>query len=68
MVQLLLPQSAVLSDENGNYVYVINPNNTVERRPVKIGSVNESGVERSVSGLVQVSVWHSREVQETRVK
>jgi RND family efflux transporter MFP subunit len=40
----LLPQSAVLSDEQGNYVYVINAKNEVERRAIKIGSVNDNGV------------------------
>ncbi|HET9352765.1 MAG TPA: efflux RND transporter periplasmic adaptor subunit [Sphingomicrobium sp.] len=40
----LLPQSAVLSDEKGNYVYVINRKNEVERRDVKIGTVDDRGV------------------------
>ena len=40
----LLPQSAVLSDDNGNYVYVINSKNEVERRNVKIGNVDGTGV------------------------
>ncbi len=40
----LLPQSAVLSDEKGNYVYIINAKNEVERRAVKIGDVSEVGV------------------------
>ena len=40
----LLPQSAVLSDDRGNYVYVINSKNEVERRPIKIGSVDDEGV------------------------
>ncbi len=40
----LLPQSAVLSDEKGNYVYIINGKNEVERRNVKIGSVDAQGV------------------------
>jgi RND family efflux transporter MFP subunit len=40
----LLPQSAVLSDEDGNYVYVINAKNEVERRAIKIGNVDDSGV------------------------
>ena len=44
MTAPLLPQSAVLSDEDGNYVYVINPKNEVERRAVMIGSVDQSGV------------------------
>jgi HlyD family secretion protein len=40
----LLPQSAVLSDDNGNYAYIINAKNEVERRDIKIGSVDDSGV------------------------
>jgi RND family efflux transporter MFP subunit len=40
----LLPQSAVLSDEQGNYVYIVNAKNEVERRNVKIGTVNDAGV------------------------
>jgi HlyD family secretion protein len=40
----LLPQSAVLSDDKGNYVYVVNSNNEIERRPVEIGTVDDRGV------------------------
>jgi len=40
----MLPQSAVLSDDNGNYVYVINGRNEVERRNIKIGTVDNRGV------------------------
>ena len=40
----MLPQSAVLSDDKGNYVYIINGRNEVERRNVQIGSVDEKGV------------------------
>ena len=40
----LLPQSAVLSDNDGNYVYVVNGKNEVERRAIKIGSVDDNGV------------------------
>jgi RND family efflux transporter MFP subunit len=40
----LLPQSAVLSDDKGNYVYIVNARNEVERRNVKIGSVDDAGV------------------------
>jgi RND family efflux transporter MFP subunit len=40
----LLPQSAVLSDDSGNYVYIVNAKNEVERRNIKIGSVGGSGV------------------------
>ena len=40
----LLPQSAVLSDEDGTYVYVVNARNEVERRAVKTGEVSDAGV------------------------
>jgi len=40
----LLPQSAVLSDDKGNYVYIINGKNEVERRAIRIGSVEDEGV------------------------
>jgi len=44
MTAPLLPQSAVLSDEKGNYVYIINGKNEVERRNITIGEVDENGV------------------------
>jgi HlyD family secretion protein len=40
----LLPQSAVLSDDQGNYVYIVNSKNAIERRNIKIGTVNDAGV------------------------
>jgi len=40
----VLPQSAVLSDDKGNYVYVINGKDEIERRAVTIGSVSDAGV------------------------
>jgi len=40
----LLPQSAVLSDDKGNYVYVVNAKNEVERRQIQIGTVDDRGV------------------------
>ncbi len=40
----LLPQSAVLSDDRGNYVYIVNGKNEVERRDIKIGTVGDNGV------------------------
>ena len=40
----LLPQSAVLSDSKGTYVYIIGPRNMVERRGVRVGQVGEAGV------------------------
>jgi RND family efflux transporter MFP subunit len=40
----LLPQSAVLSDHKGNYVYIVDSKNQVERRNIKIGTVDDQGV------------------------
>jgi HlyD family secretion protein len=40
----MLPQSAVLSDDKGNYVYLVNGNNMIERRDIRIGTVNDTGV------------------------
>jgi RND family efflux transporter MFP subunit len=40
----LLPESAVLSDDSGNYVYVIDKNDTVVRRPVRTGEITDKGV------------------------
>jgi RND family efflux transporter MFP subunit len=40
----LLPQSAVLSDEKGNYVYIVNARNEVERRAIKVGAIDDEGV------------------------
>ena len=40
----VLPESAILSDERGNYVYVVDGNNKVQRRPVKTGAVTSDGI------------------------
>lgn len=40
----MLPESAVQSDEKGNYVFIVTPQNKVERRDVKIGSVSDAGI------------------------
>ncbi|MDB5698375.1 MAG: efflux transporter periplasmic adaptor subunit [Alphaproteobacteria bacterium] len=40
----LLPESAVQSDEQGNYVYVVDARNKVIRRGIKIGDVSDAGV------------------------
>ncbi len=54
----LLPQSAVLSDDDGNYVYVVNARSEVERRPVRVGSVDDAGVSiiEGLAGQEQVVV------------
>jgi RND family efflux transporter MFP subunit len=40
----VLPQTAVLSDRSGAYVYVVNNNNHVERRPVTVGGTIDAGI------------------------
>ncbi|WP_299324549.1 efflux RND transporter periplasmic adaptor subunit [Parasphingopyxis sp.] len=40
----MLPESAVQSDNDGNYVYIINEDNIVERREVTIGTVSTTGI------------------------
>ncbi|HYJ82287.1 MAG TPA: efflux RND transporter periplasmic adaptor subunit [Allosphingosinicella sp.] len=40
----MLPESAVLNDSQGSYVYIVDKDNAVRRRAVKVGSVTDSGV------------------------
>ena len=40
----VLPESAVLSDQKGNYVYVVNAHNKIERRDVVTGTVTDKGL------------------------
>jgi HlyD family secretion protein len=40
----VLPESAILSDDKGNYVYVVTSQNVVERRPVQTGAVTPRGI------------------------
>lgn len=40
----VLPESAVLSDTQGNFVFVVDGNNKIVRRPVRTGQVTESGI------------------------
>ncbi len=40
----LLPESAVLTDDAGAFVMIVGPNNTVVRRPIRIGTVTDRGV------------------------
>ena len=40
----MLPQSAVLSDEKGNYVLIVGARGLVERRDIKVGTITDSGV------------------------
>ena len=40
----LLPESAVLNDDRGSFVYIVGRDNVVQRRNVKVGSVIDRGV------------------------
>lgn len=40
----VLPESAVQSDDKGNYVYIVGKDNKVERRSVQIGTVSAQGL------------------------
>jgi RND family efflux transporter MFP subunit len=46
----LLPQSAIQSDDKGNYVYVVNARDEVVRQSIKVGQVSDAGVS-VVAGL-----------------
>ena len=39
-----LPESAIQSDENGSYVYIVDQNNKVVRRPVELGTITDEGI------------------------
>ncbi len=44
----MLPQSALLSDDQGTYVYIVGADNKVQRRAVTIGEVTDNGI--SIAG------------------
>ena len=44
VVAPVLPESALLSDNAGSYVYIVGTNNKVERRAIKTGAITDSGV------------------------
>lgn len=44
VVAPMLPESAILSDNQGSYVYVIDQANKAQRRPIKTGLVTDSGI------------------------
>lgn len=55
----VLPESAVLSDDKGSYVYVINKENKVERRNVTTGTVTPRGIAiaTGISGKERVVLY-----------
>jgi multidrug efflux pump subunit AcrA (membrane-fusion protein) len=44
VVAPILPESAILNDEDGSYVYIVGKDNKVERRAVKSGIVTDQGI------------------------
>jgi RND family efflux transporter MFP subunit len=44
VVAPMLPESAVLSDNSGSYVYIVGPDNKVVRRAVKTGMLTGDGI------------------------
>ncbi len=44
VVAPMLPESAILNDRDGSYVYIVGKDNKVERRAVKTGLVTEAGI------------------------
>ncbi|MBX9797409.1 efflux RND transporter periplasmic adaptor subunit [Sphingomonas sp.] len=52
----LVPQSAVQSDDKGNYLYIVGAKNQIERRDIKTGPVSDAGVAvlNGLSGNEQV--------------
>jgi RND family efflux transporter MFP subunit len=56
MTAPLLPESAVLTDDAGQYVMIVGRNNTVQRRAVRIATVTDRGVviQEGLSGNEQV--------------
>lgn len=44
MVASVLPESAILSDAQGSYVFIVGKNNKAERRPVKQGQITPQGI------------------------
>lgn len=56
IVAPLLPESAVLSDAKGAFVYVVDENNKAVRRPVKTGAVTDEGIaiEEGLNGTERI--------------
>ena len=44
VVAPMLPESAILSDNKGSYVYVLGQDNKVQRRDIKLGMVTDKGI------------------------
>lgn len=44
VVAPMLPESAILSDAQGSYVFVVDKDNKAQRRPIKTGIVTDNGI------------------------
>ena len=44
VVAPMLPESAIQTDEKGQFVYVVGQDNTVQRRGIRTGIVTENGI------------------------
>jgi HlyD family secretion protein len=51
VVAPMLPDSAILSDLKGSFVYIVGKDNKIERRPVKTGMITDKGI-AVIEGLV----------------
>jgi membrane fusion protein, copper/silver efflux system len=48
---LVIPQAALVFDDNANYVFIVNGTDSVERRKVDVGDWNEAGYARILRGI-----------------
>jgi len=39
-----LPESAIMSDDQGSYVFIVGDDNTVVRRPIEVGMISDEGI------------------------
>lgn len=39
-----LPESAILSDDRGSFVYIVDEEDTVVRRPIEVGMISDEGI------------------------
>lgn len=44
VVAPILPEPALLSDNNGSYVYIVGKDNKIERRNIKTGAITDNGI------------------------
>ncbi len=65
----VLPQTAVLTDDRGSYVLIVNAQNKVERRAVRVSGIVQSGVTiaEGVAGTDQVIATAGAFLQEGEV-